>query len=378
MGNPAHPGVQLTACVCLLASVTAQPLAETPAASTSSSLDGAAVLRIMPHSNDVQQSNFGSNSFTITNTGQKDIAEVVIDVTTSLYPDAVFDPEGLAGDSVAKPLNLDTRGQTGVLDIGGRGGSAYLGPGGATGYDGLRLVFDPNAEGGFNPGETVGFSIDMDPNSIAGTNKGPLDNGTHPWWDVGGVSGAELIGSRFTVTFADGSTATGQLHSTATQAGSHALASQASPNLALYVSANGLGPGGVGTYTHERNRVILRGPAGHTARVVVTHGFIQPVTAYNDALRRQLDTLANASFPANNAVGFQTVDVRLTGDNQDIAARLRFTGVPGYDFTARSNHPFSIDHDKLPVGIVAAIVDPDNEHLPIGPVTPPIYLTLEP
>ncbi|MDJ0589487.1 MAG: hypothetical protein QNJ72_05750, partial [Pleurocapsa sp. MO_226.B13] len=176
---------------------------------------GAAVLSVTADSNDVQISNFGSNSFEIVNTGDKKITQIELDVTNALYPDTVFDPFGEAGDTVAKELTINTDGGTGVVAA---PGDSYLGTGGTAGFEAIELTFDESVDGGFESGETVGFSVDMDPNSIAGADKSPLDEGSNPTWDVGGVSGAELIGSTFTVTFDDGTTATGQLQGAGNQA----------------------------------------------------------------------------------------------------------------------------------------------------------------
>ncbi|MEO0949298.1 MAG: Calx-beta domain-containing protein, partial [Cyanobacteria bacterium J06641_5] len=126
--------------------------------------------------------------------------------------------------------------------------------------------------------------------------------------------------------------------------------------------------------------VIINGPAGQTARIVLVKGFIQPVTlepfingtpseqAFAPTLQAQLDALAAEDFPANNAVEFQTVDVVLTGANQDISDQFNFTSVPRFDFDGE---------DTLPLGFVASAIDPTNDDLPIGPVTEPIYLQFE-
>ncbi|MGF1566479.1 MAG: malectin domain-containing carbohydrate-binding protein [Nodosilinea sp.] len=324
---------------------------------------GEALLTINVDSNNIQVSNFGNNSFLITNTGTKNIASVVIDVTNALYPDSVFDPFGLAGDTVSKPLQIDSNGNTGVV---APSNASYIGVGGTAGYEQLRLVFNGSVNGGFQPGETIGFSVDMDPNSVAGTNKSQLDGGSSPSWDVGGVSGAELIGSSFTVTFTDGTTATGQLQGAGNQGGSKGLATQDSPNLAVDLSVNGLSAGGIGTYDSNGPSVIINGPAGRTARVVLTKGFIQPINSYAAFLDAQLDVLAESNFPANNAVEFQTVNVQLTGSNQNISNLFNFSNVAAYNFTGE---------DQLPLGFVASVIDPSNSDLSLGPVTQPIYLT---
>ena len=325
---------------------------------------GAAQMVITP-TGGIQKSNYGANSFKVTNTGDKAISAIELDVTKALYPDSVFDPFGLAGDTVSKALKIDTGGGTGVK---APSNATYVGAGGTEGYEKIRLAFDPKVDGGFGKGETLGFSVDMDPNSVAGSTKGPLDAGARPAWDVGGVSGAELIGSKFTVTFADGTKAAGQLHGTGSQSGAQALAAQGAQAGAVTLKANGLLPGAVGEYGDGGPAVTIQGEAGQTARVVLTKGFIQPVVnefggAYGQQLDAQLAALAAAGFPANNAVEFQTVDVALTGKVQDITARFEFDSVAGVALASE---------DDLPLGLVAGVVNGSGK--PIGPVSAPIYL----
>lgn len=332
---------------------------------------GRSVLAINLNSNDVKVSNFGDNSFQITNIGDKDIAKVEIDVTNALYPDSVFDPFGQAGDTVSKALTIDDDGSTGVTPP---NSSTYIGAGGSQGFEGIQLFFDQAVDGGFNPEETLGFSVDMDPNSVAGTNKSQLDGGANPPWDIGGVSGAELIGSSFTVTFTDGTTARGQLQGVGNQGGSQSLATQDPASGSVSLMVNGWVPGAIGTYGPGGPSVVIKGPAGATARVVLTKGFIQPINPYAQFLENQLNLLAESAFPANNAVELQTVDVVLTGSDQDITSEFDFSGVPGFNFAADPNFPLSLDEDQLPLGFVASVIDPSNGNLPSGPVTAPIYL----
>ncbi|MGD1910657.1 MAG: malectin domain-containing carbohydrate-binding protein [Rivularia sp. (in: cyanobacteria)] len=341
---------------------------------SSSTQFGEATLSITADSDNIQASNFGSNSFQIANSGDKKIVEVNIDVTNALYPDTVFDPFGLAGDTLGKELTIDTNGNTGVVIA---PGDYYIGTGGTAGFEAIELQFNENVDGGFEPGETLGFSVDMDPNSVAGAQKAPLDAGSNPSWDVGGVSGAELIGSTFTVTFDDGTTATGQLQGTNNQGGSQALASQNTTDVPVTLSVNNLTEGGVGAYNENNPVVIINGTAGQTARVVLTKGFIQHVSldpfingtpaqqGFAPVLQSQLDDLAASDFPANNAVEFQTVDVVLTGEDQDISDLFDFSGVADFDFDGE---------EQLPLGFVASAIDPNNNNLPIGSVTEPIYL----
>ncbi|MFP3344844.1 hypothetical protein R0J87_20415, partial [Halomonas sp. SIMBA_159] len=89
---------------------------------------------------------------------------------------SVFDPFGEAGDTASKALTINTDGNTGVASPDSY--DPYVGLGGISGYKGLILLFDETVNSGFNPGETLGFSVDMDPNSVAGGNKSDLDNAT--------------------------------------------------------------------------------------------------------------------------------------------------------------------------------------------------------
>lgn len=337
-----------------------------------------AILKVTANSNsNIQTSTFASNSFQISNTENKTITQVELDVTNALYPDAVFDPFGKAGDTGSKELTINTDGNTGVVPV---TIDSYIGTGGTAGFEGIRLDFDEDVKGGFEPGETVSFSVDMDPNSIAGANKSTLEKGFNTPWDIGGVSGAELIGSTFEVTYDDGTTATGQLQGTGSQAGSQAWTTQDTTDTSVSLTVNNLDAGGVGTYDRNGPNVIINGSAGQTARVVLTKGFILPVSLepfkngtgqeqdFEPVLQSQLDALAASDFPANNAVEFQTVDIQLTGQNQNISNLFDFSNVPNFNVE---------EEDRLPLGFVASAIDPTNDNLPIGSVTQPIYLQFE-
>ncbi len=352
----------------------------------SSLTNGAALIQILPGSENVKKSNFSANSFTIENTGDVRIVGVYFDVSTALYGDAVFDPDGSGGDNIAKGLTINTEGDTSVIDAStydeffqptDNGADPLFADGVAEndaqgGFRGLLLKFGATGTGsdGFAPGEQVGLSIDMDPNSIAGFNKPTIDSGAVPSWDVGGISGAELIGSSVTVLFSDGTTATSELVSDGSQAGSQALVTQSSPELSASISVNDLDPGGVGTYADPPS-VAVSGPAGSTIRVVLTKG-IQPVQ--NDAANARSiveQRLADEDFAANNAVEFQIVDVTLgAGEtSRDISSLFTYDNNPnGFVFDG---------NDQLPLGFVASVIDPDNEDIPLGPVSDAIYLSYD-
>jgi hypothetical protein len=339
---------------------------------------GSATLVVTPN-NDIQQSSFGLQSFTLTNTGDKRIAAVYLDIMDALFPDSVFDPQGLAGDSVARGLAFNTTGNTGVYVPASDKNDPdviepFHGMGGDSGYEGMFMAFNPNQNGGFNKNESVQFGVDIDPNSIAGLAQKPVDiNGNSPLlndWDIGGVSGAELINSKFHVLFTDGTTATGELMGNGTQSGAVGSATQNSPNKQISLTVNELNPGESGSYDPNNIQVLVSGQQGDTARVVLAKGFIQPF-AYTDINNNPVDLankFTNSPFPANQAIQFQTVDILLTGTPQDITSEFDF-GSPGGTLSFPGD-------DQLPIGLVASIINPTDE-LPLGMVTEPIYLSHE-
>ena len=355
---------------------------------------GEAVLTVNNNSNNIQVSNFANNSFSITNTGTKGITAIEIDVTDALFPDAVFDPLGLAGDTTAKILTLNngTDGGTGlVVPAGGFGAGAvditYIGTGGTAGFQKIRLEFTD-----FDPGETIQFGVDMDPNSVAGATKGTLDlgapltgTGATGNWDIGGISGAELAGSLFGVTYADGTASMGQLHGQGTgqQSGATALSSQDSPGLSVELTVNGLTPGAEGSYEDGGPQILIEGPAGEVARVLVAKGFIVPFfnnfpdhQSHKAQLDAQLQALEASGFPANNAVELLYVDVPLDGTVQDISGLFDFTQVAAFDLSVpdQTNEFGELNEARLPLGIVAIVVNPATDESK-GPVTSPIHLT---
>ena len=354
---------------------------------------GAAVLKVLPGNNNVQTSNFGNNSFMLENVGDKKIAGVFIDVSSAIYGDSVFDDDGSGGDSVFKDIAYQTNTGTGAISPTTYGHFFYparnaanpdplyanalsdSGMGADGGYRGLMLKFS-NSEGGFQKGEQVGFSGDMDPNSIAGLLKSTVDSNSVPVWDVGGVSGAELIGSRLTIMFTDGTMANGQLMSDGSQAGAQALITQSTTGSGQVagITVNGVQPGETGTYGGDLPDVIVTGPPGATVRVVMTRGF-DPVesqkplnggaTTVDDLVE---DRLAAYDFKANNAADFQTVDVVIPASGSiDVSQMFKYNTAPN-NFTGIPNY------NQLPVGFVAAVINPANGGLPAGAVTEPVYL----
>ncbi|WP_424930544.1 malectin domain-containing carbohydrate-binding protein [Amaricoccus tamworthensis] len=352
---------------------------------------GEAELSVNRDQNSIEASNYNTGSFEIFNSGTKAITSIEIDVTDALFPDTVFDPFGVAGDTINKVLTIDSEGGTGVLtptggfDQPSAVGVTYFGAGGTAGFERIRLEFTD-----FDPGETLTFSIDMDPNSVAGAAKLTLDSGAvitdkpgDDTWDVGGVGGAEISHSLFSVTFDDATESSGRLigQGTGQQIGARAIASQSGGSAAVSLTVNGLTAGSEGTYGAGGPAVTVQGPAGETARILLAKGFIVPFenlfpdtadpNEYHDQLDAQLATLAASGFPANNAAELQYVDVLLDGTVQDVTASFDFTDVDA--FTIPSAY---YDESRLPLGFTGSVIDVATD-LPKGPVTAPIHLTFD-
>ncbi|MGK7896069.1 MAG: DUF4347 domain-containing protein [Xenococcus sp. (in: cyanobacteria)] len=334
---------------------------------------GAVKINVRPGGN-IKTSTYNTKSFTVENIGDKRIAAIYFDITDALYPDSVFDPLGLAGDTAFRGLTFFSTGGTGAFEPGSDEQLVpFYGTGGVEGYEGMLVTFDPSIDGGYNPSEIIQFGVDVDPNSIVGLPKKPLDiNGNSPHlqsWDIAGVSGAELINSKVHVLFTDGTTAVGELMGDGSQGGSVAVASQGSINKEVILTVNDLSEGESGSYSQNNIQVLVSGQAGDRARVVLTKGFIQPFD-YIDTQGNPVnlsEKFANSSFPANNAIEFQTVDVLLDGTLQDITSLFNFDA-PGGTLSFPGD-------DRLPIGLVASIID--EEELPLGSVTEPIYLIHE-
>ncbi|MEO1064013.1 MAG: malectin domain-containing carbohydrate-binding protein [Actinomycetota bacterium] len=137
-------------------------------------------------------STFGGDSIAITNTSSfgLELDQVSIDLSTALYPDVLFDPNGTAGDALAKCLEPNAA-------------SAAL-VGLSTATDPCFDPFTGGRDGGFEvmtidasdwqPGETLLLSVDIDPTSIQGVPGAG---------NSGAVAGFELSGSTVTATFSD-------------------------------------------------------------------------------------------------------------------------------------------------------------------------------
>lgn len=278
-------------------------------------LEGKALLEATPGTvKNASTYSAGSFKFTNQSADGQEITQLVIDLNGAILPDMVFDPAGLAGDTAARPFTL-------VNPNGAFTATATMQDGSdESGYKKLVVSLAD-----FDPGETLQFSIDVDPTSIKGVNASG---------GAGSVSGLELTGSAATVTYANGATRTAELFADGSQGGAEALfdgQAPAAPQLSLAGVSSGTVEVGARTQT-----VAVTGPANATVKVLV--------------LNARWDTVATPPptlFSANtaDAVGYKTVVLDASGAGS-VQVNLSF--------------------DK-PLYLAAAVVDALGN--PIGPVS---------
>lgn len=140
-------------------------------------------------------------------------------MSESLVPDAVFDPNGTAGDATAKQLSVDSESGDGVGLVSTADGDVFSvphnGQDDAEGYDAMTVAFDD-----FEPGESAAFSIDMDPTTI----KGVSTTG-----GAGSISGLELAGSSVTVQYTDATSQSTDLFGDGSDGGAQAVLNDSVP-----------------------------------------------------------------------------------------------------------------------------------------------------
>ena len=251
-----------------------------------------------PGGNIRPSSTFGTGSFQLTNNataGQK-ITRIVIDASSAIFPDLVFDPFGDAGDTGAKQFTVDS-------DPGVGPSHEYLNAHEGGGFDALAIDFD-----NFAPGQTFTFSIDMDPTSTKGTD-GPGPN------HAASVSGMELTGARITVEFDDGTVLEGQNYRVPGDNTASQVTLQAGLPPAPGIEVLGLS--GAPTTVSDANQTIrVTGPAGVTVALLMVEGafFEDPVIpAFDpDAFEANAAVAAAEITATIGSEGFVDIPVTLT------------------------------------------------------------------
>ena len=228
----------------------------------------------------------GSFQFTNSSPDNQIIEEISLDLSTTILPDIVFDPFGNAGDDEAKDVSIDTGEQeTGFQN-------AVFSGANNGGFDSLDIFFND-----FNTGETVSFSVEIDPLSISGSNS-PGPGGS------GNISGLELAGATVNIVFSDCSQKKGRLFPIEGSANSSELVLSSDPLQAPTIQALGLNDDKV--TTDAQQPIQINGPTGATVKLVIMEG------------AQFLDEGSNANNNFANAIlGVQELTFNL-GDNGSI------------------------------------------------------------
>jgi len=268
-----------------------------------------ATFTIDPPAASINGSTFGSGSFQITNTstsGEK-LDRVVIDLSSSILPDLVFDPNGTAGDAAAKAFTIDSDSGVGYL-------SHTLLSSHDGGFDALEILFND-----FDPTETLTFSIDVDPTSIKGLPQpGPSDSAD--------VSGLELTGTQVRTDFDDGSTLVGDTYRIPNSVDGSQVTLQSDLPGQPTISAVGLSSTRA-KVSNENQTIQVTGPAGAEVMLLVTEAAL--FTENGDGNAFDVDP-----FEANSIIaiteqsatldGTGTVDIPVTLTKSDPEGGLNY------------------------------------------------------
>ncbi len=305
-----------------------------------------AFIEVTPYGN-INASTYNDNAFRITNnaTAGQSITSLTVDLRTTILPDIVFDPDGKAGDLVAKAFTPnDGSAATGYVSH--QLSDFHNGIDDSEGFDRLQVSFND-----FNPGENFGFSIDIDPTTIKGTNSpGPGESGS--------VSGLELIGATITVSFSDGNTISAHLfHRENSDSGSEAIVHASAP------AAPTIAIPGVTTPTtlfSAAQNIQVNAPAGSTVRLLRVEGalFEQTGGGYDvDPFEaNSAVTWQEQSATVDNS-GLVTVPVTLTKSNTDGGLNYLVAVVEASDDTTGATSNLLVI-DYAPEGNAAPTIAP--------------------
>lgn len=194
----------------------------------------------------------GSFRFANTSTGGQQIASLTVDLSTSILPDLVFDPQGRAGDTTSRDFTV--QGNPGVGTIGHSFGGPH-----DLGWDALTATFT-----NFIPGKTVAFAIDVDPTTIRGA--GPPGPG-----ESGSVSGLELAGATVTVRYENGTVQEGRLFRSPNSLGQSEVKLSSTAIAPPTLAVVGV-PTTPATVTTSQQTLKVTAPAGSTVRLLAVEG----------------------------------------------------------------------------------------------------------
>ena len=284
-------------------------------------------------------STFAPNSFKITNlstTGQE-ITSITLDLSTAIFPDVVYDPEGDAGDETAKGFEIDLD-PTSVPGTSGVVSFEYLQPHDG-GYDQLKINFSD-----FKPNQTLEFSIDTDPTSTKGAKQ---DNSKH----YGSISGLELVGATANVTFADGETLTGQFYRTPdSDTGSQATLAT---NLGATPTIEAVGLSATATVADANQTIKITGTPNFQVSLLVVDGALLTEGAGHD-----IDPFeANTAFAVNEITA--TIGANGTVEVPVVLTRTETAnGTGGLNYIVAKYQDSNTISSKVVLEYVPATTDP--------------------
>ena len=252
--------------------------------------------------NIITSSTYSSGSFKITNTstsGQK-IDRVLVDLSSSMLQDMVFDPYGKAGDTVAKGFKVDSNDNVGQI------AHRFLRPH-DEGFDALEITFTD-----FDPGETMTFSLDIDPTSTKGMPApGPGDSAS--------VSGLELMGTQVTVAFDDGTLRAAETYRSLNSNVGSEVAIKAGGLNAPILEVLGISST-QSTVTNANQTVRIYGPAGAAVTLLVLEAamFTDNGSAFDiDAFEANTALDVKEQSVAIGNQGYVDIPVTLTHSHSD-------------------------------------------------------------
>ena len=268
-----------------------------------------ALVDVAPKKTNINASTYSSGSFAITNTSTEgqNISSVTFNLATGMFPDVVYDPDGLAGDVVAKPFSADSgTAATGLtshvlLDF-------HNGVDDAVGYNSLQVNFND-----FDPGEVFKFSIDNDPTSIRGTSApGPGESGS--------ISGFELVGSTVTIVYDNGETQNVELYRAQPNSlsASTAIVTNVIPETPT-ISVSGISQSQA-TVNEANHLVTITGPFNTDISLLVVEGamFVQPEGSYDPDPYEINSVIAIDEIDANlGATGQIEIPITLTDSDPE-------------------------------------------------------------
>jgi|GEM_PF-2314351 len=257
-------------------------------------------------------STFTQGTFQLTNNSNlQDIVSITLDLSSAIFPDLVFDPLGNAGDTTAKGFNFDSQNDAGntiaISNFPYNNAATPFTNARDGGYDVMKIDFDS-----FQPGQTLKFSVDVDPTSIQGAgDPGPSDSGS--------VSGLELVGATITVQFADNTELTGQVYRTpgsdvASEVNLTTTA-QAAPEI------EAIGFDGAATVGDANQTIKITGnPGAEVSLLILEGGLYTEANGGND-----IDP-----FEANRAVAVNEITATIGANGTvDVPVELTYTEVDG-------------------------------------------------